>query len=270
LLAARIALLLCFGLTSCASGEDDGGSSGGDDGSPAQGPADGSAGDSGLGGHDATSTSDVATTDTSTGGGEASFESGADTSTADVATISDSASPGDTGIPGDSSSTCPQHGFSGALVTFDLTSETGSEASVSATTTAAGITGGVLARAAGLSAVSGAGSINSSGWSTATMADKTLYYTFSVTPAAGCTVALASLAIQTAASGTGPAHFDVGTSVDNYTALSTAYAGTSMDTVTLSASAAGAITVHVFGYGATSSAGTMRIESTLSLTGSIE
>jgi len=45
LLAARIALLLCFGLTSCASGEDDGGSSGGDDGSPAQGPADGSAGD---------------------------------------------------------------------------------------------------------------------------------------------------------------------------------------------------------------------------------
>ena len=102
------------------------------------------------------------------------------------------------------------------------------------------------------------------------MADKTLYYTFSVTPAAGCTLSLASLAIQTAASGTGPANFDVGTSVDNYTALSTAYAGTSTDTVTLSASAAGAITVHVFGYGATGSGGTMRIEGTMTLSGSIE
>ena len=258
-------LLLCFGLTACASGGDDGGSTEGDDGGPTQGPADGSVGDSGLGHHDATSTPDVATVDTSTGGGEAGFESGADTGS-----IADSASPGDTGTPGDSSSTCPQHGFSGTLVTFDLTGQSGSETSVSATTTAAGITGGALSRASGLTAVSGAGSINSSGWSTAAMADKTLYYSFSVTPAAGCTLGLASLAIQTAASATGPAHFDVGTSVDNYTALSTAYAGTSTDTVTLSASAAGAITVHVFGYGATGSAGTMRIEGTLSLTGSIE
>ncbi len=265
MLAARIALLVCLGLTSCASGGDESGSLGGDDGGPTQGPADGSTGDSGPGGHDATSTSDVATVDTSTGGGEAGFETGADTGSS-----SDSGSPTDTGAPGDSSSTCPQHGFSGTLVTFDFTGQSGSEASVSAATMAAGITGGALSRAAGLTAVSGAGSINSSGWSTAAMADKTLYYTFSVTPAAGCTLGLASLAIQTAASGTGPANFDVGTSVDNYTALSTAYGGTSTDTVTLSASAAGAITVHVFGYGATGSTGTMRVEGTLSLTGSIQ
>lgn len=265
MLAARIALPLCLGLTACASGGDAGGPAEGDDGGPAQGPADGSAGDSALGGHDATSTSDVATVDTSTGGGEAGFETGADTGS-----ISDSALPGDTAAPGDSSSTCPQHGFTGALVTFDLTGQTGSEASVAATSSATGITGGALTRATALAAVSGADSINSSGWSTAAMADKTLYYAFSVTPSAGCTVNLASLAIQTAASGTGPAHFDVGTSVDNYTALSTAYAGTSTDTVTLSASAAGAITIHVFGYGATGSTGTMRIESTMTLMGSIE
>jgi hypothetical protein len=266
LLAARIALLLCLGLTSCASGGDDSGATTGDDGGPTQGPADGSAGDSGLAGHDATSTSDVATVDTSTGGGDAGFETGADTGSS-----SDSASPGDTGTTTtDSSSTCPQHGFSGALVTFDLTGQTGSEASVAATSSATGITGGALTRAAALSAVSGADSINSSGWSTAAMADKTLYYAFSVTPSSGCTVRVASLAIQTTASGTGPAHFDVGTSVDNYTALSTAYAGTSVDTVTLSASAAGIVTVHVFGYGATGSAGTMRIENTMTLTGSIE
>ncbi len=265
LLASRITLLLCLGLTSCASGGDAGSPAEGDDGGPTQGLPDGSVGDSGLGGHDATSIHDVATIDTSTGGGEAGFDSGADTGS-----ISDSASPGDTGTAGDSSSICPQHGFSGALVTFDFTGQAGSEASVTATTTAPGITGGVLARAAGLSAVSGANSINSSGWSTAAMADQTLYYTFSVTPAAGCTLSLASLAIQTTASGTGPAHFDVGTSVDNYTALSTAYGGTSTDTVTLSATAAGAITIHVFGYAATGSSGTMRVEGTLSLTGSIE
>jgi hypothetical protein len=39
--------------------------------------------------------------------------------------------------------------------------------------------------------------------------------------------------------------------------------------VTLSASAAAPITVHVFGYGATSTGGTLRIQNTMTLSGTL-
>jgi hypothetical protein len=254
------ALLLCFGLSSCASGGSGGDAYQGDDGGTTQPPQDGAPGD-------ATSGSDVAAVDTSTGS-DAGF-----TVDATEASLDDGSTTPDTGAmeagPSDSSSTCPGHGFTGALVTFDLTGQTGSETSAAAKSSATGVMGGALSRASGLTAVAATGSIDSSGWSLGTTADPTLYYTFTVTPAAGCSVALTSLAIDVKASATGPANVDVGTSVDNYAALSTPVAGTSIGTVTLSASAAAPISVHVFGYGATSSAGTLRIESTMTLSGTI-
>lgn len=174
--------------------------------------------------------------------------------------------PTDTGT-----TTCPGHGTSGALVTFDLASQSGSETSAAATTVATGLTSSALSRASALTATSGSGSINSSDWATTSTADPTRYYTFTVTPAAGCSVTLATLALDVRASATGPASGDVATSVDAFATHTTAFSGTSTPTVTLAAvSGTGAIELRVYGYGATSTAGTFRIENTMTLSGSIE
>jgi hypothetical protein len=256
-------LLLLVGLSACASGGDDGGAYPGDDG--------GTTGSDGAGdaSRDATSVDGSADTSTVDDTGTApTDDASADTSPVEGGGGSD-ANPVEA-APDDSSSTCANHGFSGALVTFDLSALAGNEASAAATSSAAGVTGGALSRAAGLTATSGAGSINSSGWSTATTPDMTLYYTFTVTPAAGCTVGLTSLALDVQASSTGPKHVEVGTSADGYATLSTPVAGTSSGSVPLSANAAAAVTVHVFGYGASSTAGTLRIQNTMTLSGTLE
>ena len=186
----------------------------------------------------------------------------------------DTGAPNDSGAtdarPADSGSTCPGHGITGAIVTFDLSGQPGDEASAAATSSAAGVTGGSITRSTGLTPITGSSAINSSGWSEGSSADKSLYYAFTLTPAAGCTVTLTSLSIDVKASATGPSHADVGTSADGYTTLSTAFAGTSVDTVPLSATATAPITVHVFGYGATSTQGTLRIENTMTVSGTIE
>jgi hypothetical protein len=196
----------------------------------------------------------------------------------------DSGSGGDTGSVVDSSSDvgvhdapsettggCPGHGTSGTLVTFDLSSQSGSEASAPPTTMVAGISAGSLTRSSALSATSGAGSINASGWGTGSTADPTRYYTFTVTPAAGCSVSLTSLALDVKASTTGPTKGDVATSADTFATHSASFAGTSTPTVTLSVtSATGAIEIRIYGYGASGSAGTFRIQNTLSLSGSIQ
>jgi hypothetical protein len=202
-------------------------------------------------------------------------------SLADTGTPADSGVEPDTGAPlpdsgtpeaglSDAGSTCPVHGVSGILVTFDLSGQPGNEASAAATSSVTGVTAGPISRSVGLTPVSGTDSINSSGWPAGTAPDKNLFDTFTITPAAGCTVTLTSLSIDVKASPTGPAHAEVGTSADGYTTVSTPFAGTSTETVTLSASGTAPITVRVFGYGATSSAGTLRIENTMTLSGTID
>lgn len=177
------------------------------------------------------------------------------------ASAPDSSSP-DTGPTGPCS-------FTGAIATFALTSEAGDEASVAATSSATGVTVGALTRASGLTATSGTGSINSSGWPTTATADASKYYTFTVTPPTGCTLTLTSLALDVKASTTGPASGDVATSADDFGTHTTSVAGTSDTNVTLSGvSGTSAIEVRVYGYGGTSTSGTFRILSTLTLSGS--
>lgn len=169
----------------------------------------------------------------------------------------------DTGAP-DSAGGCPA--FTGALATFDLSSQPGNETSASATATATGVTAGPLTRGGALTAATGSGSINSAGWPAAI--DATRFYTFSVTPPAGCTLRLSTLALDVKASANGPSSVDVATSVDAYASHKTASASSS-GTITLSASSGGTLTVRIFGYGATSSGGTLRIQNTLTLSGTL-
>lgn len=173
--------------------------------------------------------------------------------------------------PEGSTSACAGHGTTGPLVTFDLSSQSGSETSVTAGTVATGVTSGALTRASGLTATSGSGSINSSGWGTGSSADSGKYYTFTVTPGAGCTVTLSSLATTLQASSTGPTKADVATSIDSFGTHTASVSASGSPTVTLSGvSGSSAIEVRIYGYGASGSGGTFRLSSSLSVSGTIE
>jgi hypothetical protein len=159
--------------------------------------------------------------------------------------------------------------FTGVLATYSFTGAAGNQASTAASATATGMTAGPISRSAGLTAVSGATSINSSGWPLTTTLDPAKYYTLSITPPAGCTLSLTSAAIDAKASGTGPAAGSVATSADNFTAavtISTAAPSTPALSVS---NATGAVEIRIYGYSATAAAGTLRIQNTLTISGSL-
>lgn len=159
--------------------------------------------------------------------------------------------------------------MTGALAVWSFTSETGTQAQTAASTTATGVTAGAVTRSAGLVATSGAMSINSSTWSQAAANDGTTYYTLSITPPAGCAMDLTELDVDTKASNTGPHSAAVGTSADAF-AATTAITPTNANTATLAVNGAtGMIELRVFGWGATATGGTFRIQNTLTLTGTL-
>ena len=161
------------------------------------------------------------------------------------------------------------HPTSGVLVTFDFTGTTGSQTSTQPKSTATGILGGPISRSAGLTAVAGAGSINSSGWPTTTTLDATKYYTFTITPDPTCVMDLTSMSIDTKASNTGPASAAVATSADNF-AGDTTFTPSSVANVTLSVTGANAaIEVRVYGYHASSTSGTFRVQNTFTISGAL-
>ena len=166
--------------------------------------------------------------------------------------------------------TCASHGYSGALVTFDLTSLSGVSTNAPATTNVAGVSSTVLSRSAALKAESASRALNSSSWATGAAADATRYYTFTVTPAVGCTLALSSLALDVDRSNSRPARADVATNVDGVATHSASFAVAGKPTVSLSASSAGAIEIRIYGYSASAGGGTFRIQNKMTLSGSIQ
>jgi hypothetical protein len=159
--------------------------------------------------------------------------------------------------------------FSGVLATWSFAGQTGSETQVASSSTAPGVTAGAVKRAAAINATTGSGSINSNGWASTAQVDPTKYYTFTITPPSGCALDLTSLAIDAKSSATGPAMAAVGTSSDSYAQTSTV--GTAAaSTPSLSVSGAtGMIEVRVFGFSASSSSGTMRVQNTLTISGAL-
>lgn len=159
--------------------------------------------------------------------------------------------------------------FQGTLATFDFTGEPGNQTSTAATSSAKDVTAGAISRASALTAISGTDSINSSAWAIGTKLDTTKYYTFELTPAAPCTLDITSLSITTKASATGPANAAVATSDDNF-GQSTNFSLNVTATPSISVSGAtGAVEVRVYGFGASASGGTMRVDSTLTVTGAL-
>lgn len=165
-------------------------------------------------------------------------------------------------------SSCAQ-ATTGVLATWSFAGATGSQTSTATASSAAGITASPISRT-GVTATSGSGSINASNWPTAAQRDLGKYYTFSVTPPAGCTLTLTSVAIDGRASGTGPTQASVATSADAFAAtaaVSTTAASTPSLTVT---AATGPIEIRIYGFAASSTGGTFRLQNTLTLSGSLQ
>jgi hypothetical protein len=159
--------------------------------------------------------------------------------------------------------------FSGVLATWTFTGAAGNQATTAAASTAPGVTAGGISRSTGLNAVSGAGSINSSGWPTATALNPNFYYTFSVTPPAGCAMDLTQLAIDAKASSSGPAMSSVATNADSF-AATTAVSTTAPSTPALAVSSSTAsVEIRVYGFHAGSASGTFRVQNTLTVTGAL-
>jgi hypothetical protein len=161
--------------------------------------------------------------------------------------------------------------FTGVLATWDFTTAPGSQAGNPAKSMATGVTAGMFTRSpAGLTATSGLNSINSSAWPTAAALDATKYYTVTITPPSGCTLSLTSMAIDAKSSGTGPASAVLATSVDQFAATSPIVTSApSTPTLAISGSA-GAVELRFYGYSATSASGTLRVQNTFSVTGSLQ
>jgi len=119
-------------------------------------------------------------------------------------------------------------------------------------------------------ASSGTGSISSSNWPISGTLDPTAYYTLSLAAPAGCALGVTALAIDVKSSGTGPASAAVGTSADAF-AQTTPISTTAPSTPTISASAAsGNLEIRIYGFGATATSGTMRVQNELSVTGALQ
>jgi hypothetical protein len=199
---------------------------------------------------------------------DAGSETGTDATTFDASDGGADASDASADAPVEADAGCPDT-ITGTLAIYDLSSLSGISTSAPATSTATGITAAAITRSSILKPESASGAINSSNWSLGTL-DSTRYYTFTITPPAMCTMAITGVYLDTASSLTGPANGDVATSADSFTSTSSFTPG-SAGTVTVSVTGAmGAIEVRVYGYNATASGGTMRIENTMTVSGSLK
>ncbi len=161
-------------------------------------------------------------------------------------------------------------GYSGELATWSFTGQPGSQASTVAASSAPGVTAVSVSRASSLTAAAGSGSINASNWPTTAQLGATSYYTFSIKAPAGCTAHVTSVAVDAKSSGTGPGSAALATSADAF-AHTAAVSTSGPSTATLSASSVGgSLEIRVYGYAATGAGGTMRLQNTLTVTGTLQ
>jgi len=160
--------------------------------------------------------------------------------------------------------------FTGALATWDFTGDAGSQLASSVDAMAPGVVASSVTRASGVTAVAGVNSLNSSSWPTASSLDSTKYVTFSVTPPAGCTLSITTVAVDAKASGSGPTAARIATSVDAYAQLAPiSTAAASVGTLNVSAAPA-AVELRIYGFSASSAAGTLRLQASLVVNGSVQ
>lgn len=174
----------------------------------------------------------------------------------------------DASVHGEAGGSCAMP-FSGMLATWSLVGQPGTQTSTAAGGSAPGVVAGDLKRGGALVAAAGTNSISSSGWSVGAL-DATKFYTVTLAAPSGCALAATSLALDATSSGTGPTSAAVGTSTDAF-ASTTPASTTAAGMVTLTATAAGGmVEIRIYGVGASATTGTMRVQGTLSVTGTLQ
>lgn len=158
---------------------------------------------------------------------------------------------------------------SGVLATWSFSGQTGNEATVAASSSASGVTAGNVARSSGLTATTGSGSINSSNWPLTAQLDPTRYYTLTIAPPAGCALDLTSAAVDAKASASGPAMAAIATSADSYTQTSAVTTSAPSTPALAVSGATGMVEVRIYGFSASSTSGTLRLQTTLTLSGAV-
>ena len=158
---------------------------------------------------------------------------------------------------------------SGVLATWTFSGEPGSQAATAPATTAQGVVATAIARSAALTATAGTNSMNASNWPSSSQRDATKYYTFSITPPAGCAMDLTGSSIDARSSSTGPTKAAIGTSADAYAATQTV-STTAASSPTLSVMSQSAmVELRVYGFSASGTAGTMRLQTSVTVSGAI-
>jgi hypothetical protein len=158
--------------------------------------------------------------------------------------------------------------YSGVLATWDFTGASGSQAATAGLATAPGMTVDSITRAPGLTSAAGATSINSSNWPVSAQVDTTKYYTFSIAAPAGCSMHVTALAVDVKSSATGPANAAVASSADGFT--QTTAVSTSVPSAPTISATATSLEIRVYGYNASQTVGTMRVQNSLSITGTLQ
>jgi hypothetical protein len=158
----------------------------------------------------------------------------------------------------------------GTLATWDFATQPGNQASTAVKTAAAGVVAGAIERAPALTPVSGSNAMNSSNWPVAAQPDPTKHYKLTLAPPSGCTLSITAIAIDARASTTGPTMAAVATSVDSYGSNVTISTAAASAPVMAVANQSGMVEVHVLGYGASGTAGTLRLQGSLSVSGSLQ
>ena len=219
----------------------------------------------GQGGAEAGSPSGVLPGDSGDGGTSAKTD-GAAASAADAETKEGGGGVPEAGVDSAPPVVCA---FTGELVSFDLSKLSGVPATAAASAKASGVVATALTRV-GVTAASSAGGFNASGWPTGAL-DPNKHFAFSISPPPGCKLTGTTLALDLKGSATGPTMASVGTSVDGYAHLETvaftAAGGAASVSLAAVSGVSGAVEVHVFGFAAEATTGTLRVENTLSVTG---
>src|SRR5262245_15134014 len=157
----------------------------------------------------------------------------------------------------------------GVLATWTFSGEPGSQAATAPATTAQGVVATAIARSAALTATAGTNSMNASNWPSTSQRDATKYYTFSITPPAGCAMDLTGSSIDARSSATGPTKAAIGTSADAYAATQ-AVSTTAASSPTLAVTGQSAmVELRVYGFSASGTAGTMRLQTSVTVSGSV-
>ncbi len=156
-------------------------------------------------------------------------------------------------------------------VLYDFTAEAGTQTSTAATAASvpSNLTAAAVSRGSGITPNAGVRSINSANWTTGASIDVNDYYTFGVTPSAGNTISLTSLAFTDQRSGTGPNSFQVRSSVDGFASALFTYSlpGTTssqsfnLGSISSLQNVVSGVAFRIYGFGATGTAGTYRITS---------